>query len=110
MLKKQHFRMNEEEKAPTLSFQCPKLLTDMPGSEKECFCDTCGHSVRNLSLMSNSERKEVWEQAKHERVCGIYFEDLYGNLVTAETEAQLIDKMKTLRLAALASGALALSA
>jgi hypothetical protein len=42
------------EKAPTLSFQCPKLWQDMPGSEKTRFCDQCGHSVKNLSLLDGS--------------------------------------------------------
>ena len=98
-----------KEKAPTLSFQCPKLWQDMPGSETKRFCEECGHHVQNLSLLGEEERNELLQRARTERICGRYVQDLDGNLITADSEAGLSAKIRALRLAAIASGAVALA-
>lgn len=101
--------MTSSEKAPRLAFECPKLWQDMPGSEEKRFCEVCGHHVHNLSLMSDAARKELLQRSRSERICGIYFEDLSGNLITGKSEVELIRKKRALRLTAIASGAIALS-
>lgn len=101
--------MKMKDKAPILSFQCPKLWRDMPGSETKRFCEECRHQVQNLSLLSEEERSELFQRAKTERVCGTYYRDLDGNLVTADSEASLTVKIRALRLAAFAGSAVALA-
>ena len=88
------------EKAPTLSFQCPKLWQDMPGSETKRFCDECGHHVQNLSLLGEEARNQLLQRAKTERICGTYVQDLQGNLITADSPELLYAKSVALRLAA----------
>lgn len=97
------------EKAPTLSFQCPKLWQNLSGSEKSRFCEACGHDVQNLSLMTRSEREALLQRAKTERVCGTYSQDLEGNLVTARSSRELALKLRTIQIAAATSGGLALA-
>lgn len=92
-----------------MSFACPKLWESMEGSQTSRFCEACGHDVHNLSLLDRETRARLMEKAKTGRVCGIYFEDLEGNLVTAESESDLLKKIRLIRRAAIAAGALALS-
>ncbi len=97
------------DKAPTLSFQCPKLWQDMTGSETKRFCEECGHHVQNLSLLGNEAKNEILERAKTEKICVTYFLDLEGKLISDVSEESLAAKIRALRLAAIASGALALA-
>lgn len=101
--------MSDQEKAPTLSFQCPKLWQNMPGSETERFCDSCGHQVQNLSLLSKEERADLINNSSEQRICGVYHQDLNGNLITANSQDELTRKIKAIRLAAIAAGSLALA-
>jgi hypothetical protein len=54
-------------------------------------------------------RQELLERAKTEKVCGTYYKDLDGKLVTADSEESLASKVGALRLAAIASGAVAIA-
>ena len=82
----------------------------MPGNESQRFCDQCGHHVQNLSLLSKSEREELKSKAEGSRVCVAYYQDLDGKLIEATSEQEAVDKIHALKLAAVASGALVLSA
>ena len=100
--------MSKKEKAPQLTFECPKLWNSMPGSETERFCDMCQHTVHNLSLLSESERNALIAKSANERVCGTFSKDLSGNLISAGSQEELSRKAKAARLAAIAAGSIAL--
>jgi len=102
--------MRDPENAPELVFECPRLWESMPGSEESRFCDSCGHQVYNLSLLSPQERAQLLARSRKERVCATFCQDLEGRLITANSAQELSAKLKTARLAALAAGSLALSA
>ena len=95
------------EKAPELSFQCPKLWESFAGSDTKRFCEACGHNVHNLSRLSESGRKALIEKSKQERVCVAYYQNLAGDLLPNPPEDK--KKRSTIRLAAVAAGAIALS-
>lgn len=98
-----------KEKAPVQTYACPKLWESMEGSETTRFCESCGHHVHNLSLLDPETRRQLLAKSRSERVCGIFFKDLEGNLVTAESESELAKKMRLIRRAAITAGAIALS-
>lgn len=101
--------MNKEEKAPQLTYECPKHWNSMSGSESERFCEVCQHTVHNLSLLSKSQRAELVANSKTERVCAFFHKDLTGNLITADSADELSRKVKAARLAAIAAGSIALA-
>ena len=72
------------EKAPKLSYKCPKLWAEMKGDERVRHCDVCNYNVHNLSFLSKSERRDLYRKAKSERICGAFYKNLEGDLVTAE--------------------------
>ncbi|YCM43873.1 hypothetical protein V2O64_21425 [Verrucomicrobiaceae bacterium 227] len=99
--------MKKKEKAPELSFQCPKRWENFSGSDTERFCEACGHHVHNLSRLSQSAREDLMVKAREERVCVAYYKNLTGDLLVSSPE----DKKKgtAARMAAIAAGAIALS-
>ena len=72
------------EKAPKLSYKCPKLWAKMRGDERVRHCDACNCNVYNLSCLSRDERLSLYQKAKSERVCGAFYQNLEGSLVTAK--------------------------
>lgn len=102
--------MHKSEKAPELSFQCPKLWENLAGSsETERFCDACGHSVHNLSLLSESGRLALIEKSREERVCVAYYKNLAGDLLTSPPADQKKRTAARIAAVAAAAGAIALS-
>ncbi len=102
--------MNEKEKAPELSFQCPKLWEKLTGSSAtRRFCAACGHSVHNLSTLSESERIALIEKSRDQRVCVAYYKNLVGDLLTSPPADQKKRTATRIAAVAAAAGAIALS-
>lgn len=69
---------------PTLSYVCPLKWAQLTGADDGKFCETCGHNVHNISLLSTEQRAALLARAKTERICGAYHARLNGELVTPE--------------------------
>ncbi len=97
---------------PPLSYQCPIPWDSLAGDERERLCEKCGHTIVNLSLLSDAARAELIERMAGERLCVTYFRRLNGEYVTPATPltAEERSRVKQLGLAVLSAGALALAA
>ncbi len=96
---------------PKLSFACPLPWTEMSGSDRQKFCSQCGHHVRNLSLLSATERTALIARTRTERVCGTYYVRLSGEMVTPEAPLSPTERrsLRQFGAAALSAAALAVA-
>ena len=69
---------------PLLSYVCPLKWEQLTGTDDGKFCETCGHHVHNVSLLSIKERTALLTRAKTEWICGAYHVRLNGELVTPD--------------------------
>jgi len=83
----------------------------MNGSERQKFCDRCGHHVANLSLLSAEERAALLARARDQSVCGSYFVRLSGELVTPERPLSFAESrsLRQFGIATLSAAALAVA-
>jgi hypothetical protein len=97
---------------PQLSYVCPIRWNELPGDERERFCEKCGHRVSNLSAMNAAERTALLAKLGRERVCASFYVRLSGEYVTPENPLtpEERSKIRQLGVAALSAGALALAA
>jgi len=97
---------------PKLSYVCPIPWADLRGDERARFCEKCGHTITNLSELSEEARVAFLAKSGDERRCVTYYQRLSGEFVTPETPLtpEERSRIKQLGIAALAAGALALAA
>jgi hypothetical protein len=97
---------------PKISFSCPVPWANLPGDERARFCEQCGHTVTNLSEMSEEDRKAFLAKSGGERRCVTYYRRMSGEFVTPKAPLSPEERSRVMQLglAALSAGALAMAA
>jgi len=72
---------------PQLRIVCPVPWQTMTAAERSRFCQQCRRDIPNLSLLSRTEREEVYHNAKTESVCAAFLTHVSGEMATPQSLA-----------------------
>jgi len=97
---------------PQLSYVCSLPWSQLQGTERDRFCEKCGHRVTNLSALNCAERDAFLANSGGERLCVSFYRRASGEFVSAESPLTVAEKSRVRQfgVAVLSASALALAA